>query len=445
MLEQTIGRLEGLRTSPHLIAVCNEAHRFTVAEQLRHAGISVPHILLEPEGRNTAPAIALAAMEARRLNPDALLLVLPADHHIGNTRAFQHAVRTGVHAAAAGSLVVFGVPPTRVETGYGYILTAPTQPGIVRDVREFVEKPDAPRAASYIAHGGYLWNSGMFLFHANVYLTALHRHAPDILAACDKAYTNALRDAEFVHPEPTAFTSCRADSIDYAVMEHAGDVKAVPLAADWSDIGSWDALQQTRPKDGAGNSLIGDVIGIDCKDSYVRSESRLVAALGLSNHVVVETSDAVLIADRNHVQAVRNVVEVLRKNGRNEGSHHTRVSFNWGFKEVLVEDPRFGVNRLAVKPGCGIVSPADAPYSGRWTIVSGIAKIASGGASARLEAGQSIAVGNGAQSRLTNAGAETLEMIEIRLPGFASRDYPAESGAVCRENQFPAAYRGVEA
>lgn len=445
MLEQTVARLDGLDTSKHLIAVCNEAHRFMVAAQLRHAGVIAPRVLLEPEGRNTAPAIALAAMEARSLNPDALLLVLPADHRLGNIAAFQSSVRAGLHAAAAGSLVVFGVPPTRVETGYGYIRTDPTQSGTVRDVQEFVEKPDVPRAAGYIAHGGYLWNSGMFLFRADAYLAALHSHAPDILAACDAAYKCALREAAFVRPDRTSFTGCRAESIDYAVMEHTGNAKVALLTADWSDVGSWDALQQTSPKDGTGNSLIGDVIGIDCIDSYVRSESRLVAALGLRNHVVVETADAVLVAHRDHVQAVRKIVEVLRKAGRSENLHHTSASFSWGFEDVLTEDPEFGVSHISVNPGCSIEPRADAPWSRRWTVVSGIATVVHDGSSARLEAGQSIAMDPGTPSSLMNNGTETLEIIEIHLRSPLSGDYRAGLEATHAGNQFRSGYHGAEA
>jgi mannose-1-phosphate guanylyltransferase/mannose-6-phosphate isomerase len=445
MLEQTVMRLEGLRSSPHLIVVCNETHRFTVQKQLHHAGISAPRILLEPEGRNTAPAIALAAMEACSLSPDAMLLVLPADHYIGNARAFQDAVRAGLPAAAADSLVVFGVPAMRPETGYGYIRADQSQSGPVRNVLEFVEKPDPSRAAAYVAHGGYLWNSGMFLFHANLYLTALHRYAPDILSVCDRAYKNALRDSEIIRPDRASFLSCRADSIDYAVMENASDVKAVLMAADWSDVGSWDALHQSSPKDGAGNSLIGDVIGIDCNDSYVRSESRLVAALGLSNHVVVETSDAVLVANLDHVQAVRNIVEVLRKTGRSESSHHTRISFSWGFKEALAENPQFGVAYLSVNPGCSIAPQADAPCRRRWTIVSGIATIASEGSSGPCQAGQSIDMEPGTQPRLTNNGTETLEIIEIQLRSSINCSCAADFDAVRGAERFATSYHGAEA
>jgi mannose-1-phosphate guanylyltransferase/mannose-6-phosphate isomerase len=319
LLQQTVLRTAGLAGPVEApIVVCNEAHRFLVAEQLREAGVRPQAVVLEPEGRNTAPAVAVAALLATAADAaaDPLLLVLPADHVILDTGAFHTAVAAAVEAAAAGRLVAFGVVPTKPETGYGYLLRG-TDRGRWQELEQFVEKPDLDTAARYVASGRYLWNSGMFVLPARVYLEELGRHAPTILAACRLAVTEALSDRDFTRLG-VSFLDCPSDSIDYAVMEKTDRAAVVPLAAGWSDVGSWAALYEVLDKDAAGNALRGDVIAARCTNSYIASTSRLVAAVGLDGVAVVETPDAVIVMALEHAQSVKQIVDALKAQHRAE-------------------------------------------------------------------------------------------------------------------------------
>jgi len=322
MLQETAARLAGFPGATAPIVVCNEAHRFLVAEQLREMGQVPAAILLEPEGRNTAPAIALAAHAAlSTAGEDALLLVLPADHTLGDLPVFQSAIRLAVDAGKAGQLVAFGIVARTPETGYGYIRRgkgeAPVQP-IIR----FVEKPDLARAREFVASGEYFWNSGMFLFGARRYLEELNRHAPDIAEVCARTSATAVRDADFTRVDGALFASCRSESVDYAVMEKTRDAVMVPLDAGWNDVGSWAALHDVMPADGNGNVVRGDVLLEDTSNSYVHADSRLVTALGLQDMVIVETADAVLVAPKARVQDVKKLVARIKAAGRDEHRSH---------------------------------------------------------------------------------------------------------------------------
>ena len=319
MLQETVRRLEGLEMAAPLV-VCNEAHRFLVAEQLRAISCKPRAIVLEPAGRNTAPAIALAAHATLAGEEgDPLLLVLPADQVIPDVAAFHAAIEVANVAARDGALVAFGIVPTTPETGYGYIRRGAPQGGSYR-IAEYVEKPELARAQAFLSSGEYYWNGGMFLFRARRYLEELERFAPDIAAACAASFAGAVRDLDFTRIDPTPFCDCRSESIDYAVMENTGDAVVVPLQAGWSDVGNWTSLHQVSPHDAQGNALVGDVLVEDTHDSFVYSGSRLVATVGLRDHVVIETKDAVLVAPKDRVQDVKILVARLKAAGRHEHS-----------------------------------------------------------------------------------------------------------------------------
>jgi mannose-1-phosphate guanylyltransferase/mannose-6-phosphate isomerase len=321
MIQETAARLAGFRDATAPVVVCNEAHRFLVAEQLREMGMPPAAILLEPVGRNTAPAIALAAHVARQLaGDDALMLILPADHVLSDLGAFQSAIRLAIPAAASGKLVAFGIVARTPETGYGYIRSEAGRPGAgaVAPIAQFVEKPDAARAREFIASGNYFWNSGMFLFGARRYLDELQAYAPDIAEVCARASASAVREKDFTRVDEAVFASCRSDSVDYAVMEKTRDAVMVPLDAGWNDVGSWDALHDVLPADERGNVVRGDVLLEDVDGCYVHADSRLVAALGLQDMVIVETADAVLVAPRGRVQDVKKLVARIKAGGRLE-------------------------------------------------------------------------------------------------------------------------------
>lgn len=321
MIQETAARLAGFADATAPVVVCNEAHRFLVAEQLREMGMPPAAILLEPVGRNTAPAIALAAHAARQLaGDDALMLVLPADHVLQDLAAFQSSIRLAIPAAVLGKLVAFGIVARTPETGYGYIRSEAGRPGAgaVAPIAQFVEKPDATRAREFIASGNYFWNSGMFLFGARRYLDELHVHAPDIADVCARASATAVREKDFTRVDEGIFASCRSDSVDYAVMEKTRDAVMVPLDAGWNDVGSWDALHEVLPADDRGNVVRGDVLLEDVDGCYVHADSRLVAALGLHDMVIVETADAVLVAPRDRVQDVKKLVARIKAGGRLE-------------------------------------------------------------------------------------------------------------------------------
>jgi mannose-1-phosphate guanylyltransferase/mannose-6-phosphate isomerase len=424
MLQETVARLRGLGDLAAPLVVCNESHRFMVAEQLRDFGVAPAAILLEPRGRNTAPAVAVAALASLETCPpevDPVLLVLPADHVIRDVEAFQTAVVAGRVAADAGKLVTFGVVPGRPETGYGYIRRS-NGSGPAHPVAEFVEKPDRETAVQYVASGEYFWNSGMFMFRARVYLEELKRHAPAILAACESAVTAASRDLDFTRLDAAAFGACPSDSIDYAVMEKTREAVVVPLDAGWSDVGSWSALQDALPTDASGNVTAGDVITEATTGSYLHSTSRLIAAVGLRDHVVVETKDAVLVAPRDRVQDVKALVAQLKEQGRYETSLHREVFRPWGSYDSVDQGDRFQVKRLVVKPGASMSLQLHHHRAEHWIVVSGTARITRGEETFLLGENESTFIPMGTKHRIENPGRVTLHIIEVQSGSYLGED-----------------------
>ena len=426
MLQSTVERLRGLPDlAEQSVVICNEAHRFLVAEQLRGTHLPAAAILLEPVGRNTAPAVCAGALHALAGDPDALLLVMPADHQIADPAAFREAIGAGRTAAEQGALVTFGIRPAYAETGYGYIRARLNGGGVSGEpvpVAEFVEKPDAATARQYVESGDYLWNSGLFLFRADRYIQELERFEPDMVAACREALESAGRDLDFIRLDSEAFARCRSDSIDYAVMERTDDAMVVPMDPGWSDLGSWAALQAVSPVDGDGNVAIGDVLSQGTSNSYIRSEHRLVAAVGMENAVIVETADAVLVADREHVQDVKKVVERLRADGRPEPLTHSRVVRPWGSYESIASGERFQVKRIIVTPGASLSLQMHHHRAEHWVVVRGTARITRDGEEFLLSEDQSTYIPLGVQHRLDNPGKIPLELIEVQSGSYLGED-----------------------
>lgn len=433
MLQETVLRLRGLAGLGAPLVVCNDAHRFMVAEQLRQAGQAAETVILEPVGRNTAPAVAVAALQAMADGSDPLLLVLPADHVIPDAEALCAAVNAGVSVARDGALLTFGIVPTAPETGYGYIRRGVKLAGNVTsdtcslspdlfEVRQFVEKPDLATAEEYLASKDYYWNSGMFLFRASSFLDELKKMAPQILAACELAWQGRVADLDFTRLDAEAFAACPADSIDYAVMEKTGHAVVIPLDAGWSDVGSWAALWAVGEADGQGNVSTGDIITIDCVDSYLYSGSRLVAGIGLQDVVVIETADAVLVADKNRVQEVKQVVERLKALERDEYLLHRRVNRPWGAYEGLDAADGFLVKRITVNPGASLSLQSHRHRAEHWVVVRGVAEVTCENVIQRLEANQSAYIPIGARHRLRNPGDMLLEIIEVQTGELLSED-----------------------
>ena len=426
LLQQTVLRLEGLAAGPPLI-VCNEAHRFLVAEQLRQLRIVPRATLLEPFGRNTAPAIALAAhaalkgiaADANAVDP--VLLVLPADHVIRDVAAFQRAARVALGAAEAGQLATFGVIARAAETGYGYIQRGAVRAGAFAIAR-FVEKPDPERAAGFVSSGEYYWNSGMFMFRARRYLQELARFQPEMARICEAAFRAARADLDFTRIDAASFEPCPSDSIDYAVMEKTADAVVVPLDAGWSDVGSWSSLHEASDPDACGNVVHGDVISEDTHGSYLYAESRLVAAVGLEDHVVVETKDAVLVAPRNRVQDVKKLVLQLKERGRYEHSLHREVFRPWGSYDSIENGARFQVKRLKVKPGAALSLQMHHHRAEHWVVVAGTARITRGDEVFLLEENQSTYIPIGVKHRIENPGMIPLEIIEVQSGSYLGED-----------------------
>jgi mannose-1-phosphate guanylyltransferase / mannose-6-phosphate isomerase len=421
MLQETVRRLVGLDAAPPTV-VSNEAHRFLVAEQLREIGCTPRAIVLEPKGRNTAPAIALAAHAALAADEgDSLLLVLPADHVIGDVAAFHKAIEVASAATRGGALATFGVVPNAPETGYGYIRRGRPE-GEAYRIAEFVEKPDLQRAQAYLASGEYYWNSGMFLFRARRYLEELEKFAPDIASVCRTSFAGATRDLDFTRIDAGAFESCRSESIDYAVMEKTADAVVIPLDAGWSDVGSWSSLHQASEQDERGNTLRGDVMVEDTQDCYIYSQSRLVAAVGLHDHVVVETKDAVLVAPRSRVHEVNKLVARLKADGRYEHALHREVFRPWGSYDSLDNGQRFQVKRLVVKPGGVLSLQMHHHRAEHWVVVSGTARITRGEETFLLEENQSTYIPIGVRHRIENPGRIPLHIIEVQSGGYLGED-----------------------
>ncbi|GAB5413282.1 MAG: mannose-1-phosphate guanylyltransferase/mannose-6-phosphate isomerase [Congregibacter sp.] len=421
MLQDTLARTTDLASADPIV-ICNDDHRFMVAEQLRQLNVKASAIILEPEGRNTAPAIALAALQATRDNADAILLVLPADHVIRDAQAFTAAVERGMPEAARGTLMTFGVVPDAPETGYGYLRLGAAKGESLFALDSFVEKPDLATAQEYLDSGQYYWNSGMFLFSAAAYLEELGQHAPAILDACRGAMQEVDADLDFTRPNKAAFLASPSDSIDYAVMEHTQRGGVIPLECGWSDVGAWSTLWQVTDRDESGNVLLGDVMAEDCRDSYVRSESRLVAVTGVSNLVIVETPDAVLVADRDQVQNVKSIVSKLKSSGRSEAALHQRVYRPWGSYESLIEGDRFQVKRIVVDPGQTLSLQMHHHRAEHWIVVHGTAEVTCEEKVFTLKEDQSTYIPLGHKHRLANPGKIPLELIEVQSGSYLGED-----------------------
>lgn len=418
MLQATWKRVAPIAARGPLV-IANEEHRFVAAEQLQQVGAEPAAIILEPVGRNTAPAIAVAALEATRDGADALLLVLPSDHVITNETAFRSAVQAAAAAAEAGKLVTFGIVPTGPETGYGYIKAADGQG--LRAVERFVEKPDLDTATGYVSSGQYYWNSGMFLFKASRYLQELERFQPAMLAGSRQAWQQARRDADFTRLDKDAFTAVPSDSIDYAVMEKTADAVVIPLDAGWNDVGSWTALRDVSQQDGDGNAHQGDVIAIDCRNTYAYAQ-RLVALVGLDDVVVVETDDAVLVGKADRMQDVKTVVAQLKAEGRSEATWHRKVYRPWGAYDSIDNGERFQVKRITVKPGGTLSLQMHHHRAEHWIVVSGTAEVTRGDELILLSENQSTYIPLGVTHRLRNPGKLPLELIEVQSGSYLGED-----------------------
>ncbi|TAM29799.1 MAG: mannose-1-phosphate guanylyltransferase/mannose-6-phosphate isomerase [Rhodanobacter sp.] len=423
LFQQTIERTQQLPEVAPPIIVANEDHRFLAADQLLEAGVEGATIVLEPLARNTAPAIALGALQACERDADALLLVLPADHLIGDTPAFVDVVAQAVPLAEQGWLVTFGIRPERAETGFGYIRRAEAIDAHGFQVRQFVEKPDQATAESYLADGGYDWNSGMFLFKASRYLEELQAHVPAMLASVRAAYAKASNDLDFVRIDRDSFAAVPDDSIDYAVMEKTTRAAVIPVSCEWSDIGSWAALWMTGAKDADGNMREGDTLSIDTRNSLLRSHDRhLLATVGVDDLIVVTTPDATLVAHRDASQDVKKIVEQLKASGRTEHSLHRVVLRPWGNYDSLEEGERFQVKRIEVKPGASLSLQKHHHRAEHWIVVSGTAEVTCDDKVFLLGENQSTYIPLGSKHRLRNPGKVSLELIEVQSGSYLGED-----------------------
>ncbi|EIV1853680.1 mannose-1-phosphate guanylyltransferase/mannose-6-phosphate isomerase [Vibrio vulnificus] len=421
MLQETIARLSSLEHQAPLL-ICNQEHRFIVAEQLRQQRIQHGGIVLEPVGRNTAPAIALAALHALKSNDDPLLLVLAADHVIQNQTAFTQAVENAVKPAKQGMLVTFGIVPTAPETGYGYIKQGEAVSDTAYRVAQFVEKPSLTTAEQYLASGEYYWNSGMFLFKASRFLEELKIYRPDILQACEAAMHGSRHDLDFIRLEEDAFIQCPDDSVDYAVMEKTKDALVVPMDAGWSDVGSFSALWEVSPKDSQGNVMVGDVIAEQTQNSYIYAQNKLVSTVGVDNLVIIETKDAVLVANKDKVQDVKNVVNQLKVLQRRECEQHREVYRPWGSHDEIAEGERFHVKHLCVKPGEKTALQMHHHRAEHWVVVQGTAEVTNGEKSYLVSENQSTFIPLGSAHRIENPGKVDLHLIEVRSGSYLNED-----------------------
>ena len=420
LLQATWLRVRDLPGVGAPLVVANEEHRFMVAEQLHSLGARPEALILEPVGRNTAPAIAVAALRAMQGNDDPLLLVLPSDHVIRNEAGFRAAVLRALPAAEEGSLVTFGIVPSAPETGYGYIQAVHGQG--VRAVQRFVEKPDLAKATAYLASGDYFWNSGMFLFRASRYLDELEQFAPGMLAQCRAALAGAKSDNDFLRLDRAAFEACPSDSIDYAVMEKTAHAVVLPIDVGWNDVGSWSALKEISEQDGDGNAHRGDVLAIDTRNTLAWSERRLVALIGLDDMIVVDTDDALLVAHRDRVQDVKQVVAKLKGDRRPHALLHRKVYRPWGSYDGIESGPGFQVKRITVKPGASLSLQMHHHRAEHWIVVSGNARVTCDEKVFDLGANQSTIIPLGSKHRLENVGSEPLELIEVQSGDYLGED-----------------------
>ncbi|MCT0230914.1 mannose-1-phosphate guanylyltransferase/mannose-6-phosphate isomerase [Synechococcus sp. CS-1324] len=429
LLQQTQQRLEGLTNLAAPLLICNEDHRFIVAEQMRQIGVDPAAILLEPIGRNTAPAIAVAALHASARGEDPLLLILAADHVIRDAARFRATVEAGRDAAEAGRLVTFGIVPTAPETGYGYIeAVEPLKVGEAggvpspQPIARFVEKPDPATAERFIATGRFTWNSGMFLFRASSILAELERLAPELVSCCRSALDHDSADLEFLRLEREAFANCANVAIDVAVMERTSLGSVLPLEAGWSDVGSWNALWETADQDAAGNVLRGRVISEGSRNCYLRSEHRLVVGLGVDDLVVVETDDAVLVAHRDRAQEVKTIVRQLEAVGAAEGKAHRRIYRPWGYYDGVVEGERWQVKKIQVKPGACLSLQMHHHRAEHWIVVRGTAVVEKNGVEELVGENESTYIPLGARHRLSNPGKIPVELIEVQSGPYLGED-----------------------
>ncbi|MDG6099210.1 mannose-1-phosphate guanylyltransferase/mannose-6-phosphate isomerase [Alteromonas oceani] len=421
MLQETLQRLDG-SSAANPIVICNDAHRFLVAEQLRQMGGDHGGIILEPVGRNTAPAIALAALHAMQTDDDPVLLVLAADHLIKDSAGFQAAVSKANELAMDGNLVTFGIVPDQAHTGYGYIKGGEAI-GVGMKVDEFVEKPDLATAQQYVDSGNYFWNSGMFMFKASVYLAELKKHAPEMYSICEQAIASESKDLDFIRIDPEIFATCPDDSIDYAVMEKTALAAMVPLDAGWSDVGSWSSLWETADnKDEKGNVIVGDAILEGVNNSYINAEERLIAVVGLDDVVVVETKDAVMVANKNKVQDIKNVVNKLKAEQRPEFQFHREVFRPWGSYDSIDNGKRFQVKRITVKPGEKLSVQMHHHRAEHWIVVSGTANVTIGEKTQLVTENESVYIPIGDVHALENPGKIPLELIEVQSGAYLGED-----------------------
>lgn len=420
MLQATLDRVNQMSTLEPII-ITNEQHRFIVAEQLREYGVKT-RIILEPAGRNTAPAIALAAFEAIKDGEDPVLLVLAADHVVLNKQAFQTSVSNALVQAQSGYLVTFGIVPTVPETGYGYIQRGEKLTDGAYSVAQFVEKPSFETAQKYIASGNYYWNSGCFMFKASCYLSELRRFSPEIYEACEKATKKQQTDIDFIRVDEEEFLKCPDDSVDYAVIEKTDKAVVVPMDAGWSDVGSWSALWEVSDKDENQNSYHGDVIMKNTSDCYIYAPNKLVAAVGLENIVVIDTKDAVLVADKSKVQEVKQIVEQLKEEDRREYKEHREIYRPWGRSDAVDRGPRYKVNRVTIKPGKSEELQVHYHRAEHWIVVSGTAKVTKDNEVRLITENQSIYIPVGVPHRIENPGKIQLELIEVQSGSYLEND-----------------------
>jgi mannose-1-phosphate guanylyltransferase/mannose-6-phosphate isomerase len=432
LFQQAVRRAQALAAQDIAVGaalvVTNEEHRFLALEQLREVRAAQASLLLEPAGRNTAPALTLAALHAMADGADPILVVTPSDQTVTDTAAYVQALQQAVRAASDGAIVILGVTPDRPETGYGYVQAgAPLAGGTgVRTVQAFAEKPDAATAQRYLAEGGYFWNAGMFVLRASTWLEALAQFRPDIEMAVRQAWAGKTVDAPFIRPDAQAFAAVPADSIDYAVMERcpasAIPIRMVPLSAGWSDLGAWEAVWQVGSRDDQGNVVQGDVLLADTRDSLVHASSRLVGVVGLKEVVVVETADAVLVADRSQSQNVKKLVSTLEQQGREEQVLHRKVHRPWGWYDSIDQGERFKVKRIMVKPGASLSLQKHHHRAEHWVVVSGTAEVTCGERKILLSENQSTYIPLGEVHRLANPGKVPLEIIEVQSGSYLGED-----------------------
>ncbi|TNE36842.1 MAG: mannose-1-phosphate guanylyltransferase/mannose-6-phosphate isomerase [Alphaproteobacteria bacterium] len=421
MLQETVARVTESEIFTPPVVISNDAHRFTIASQMADFGVAMAAHILEPVGRNTAPAAVVAALAAEQLFPGCQILILPADHFIEKPGAFVEAVKLGATAAAQGGLITFGIVPTHADTGFGYIRVGPGEGG-VHEVAEFVEKPNLETAEEYVASGDYYWNAGIFLFSAETLLEEANRHCPEILAACRASYASARQDLDFLRLDSESFEQCPSDSIDFAIMEKTDRAKSVPVSMGWNDVGSWRALWELGAQDANANVTLGDVIAIDSADSYIRAQDSLVATLGIKGLVVIQTPDAILVADKAKVSEIKSIVAHLEENGRGEHAFHQKVHRPWGYYESLDVGLKHQVKHIYVKPGASLSLQLHNRRAEHWVVVEGKALVTVGDETREMQENESVYIPIGSRHRLENSTGSPLHLIEVQTGDYLGED-----------------------